>query len=85
MIKSIIVDTGAIVALIDDSDSFHDWTNEQARELLPPLSTCEAVIAEASHLLKPVNNGQQTLLAFIEQGFLQIDFSLSAETLKSQP
>ncbi len=79
MIKNVIADTGAIVALIDDSDNFHDWTNEQARKLLPPFATCEAVIAEASHLLKSINNGQQTLLALIEQGFLQIDFSLSAE------
>ena len=79
MIKNIIADTGAIVALIDDSDNFHVWADEQARNLLPPFSTCEAVIAEASYLLKAVENGQPTLLAFIEQGFLQIDFSLSAE------
>ncbi len=50
----------------------------------PPFSTCEAVIAEASYLLKAINNGQQTLLAFIEQGFLQIDFSLSAEIAEVQ-
>lgn len=79
MIKNVIADTGAIVALIDDSDNFHIWASEQAGRLLPPFSTCEAVIAEASHLLKSVDNGQQALLALIEQGFLQIDFSLSGD------
>ncbi len=84
MIKNIIADTGALVALIDASDNFHDWANEQAKTLSPPFSTCEAVIAEASYLLKSINNGQHTLLAFIEQGFLQIDFSLSAEIAEVQ-
>ncbi len=79
MIKNVIADKGAIVALIDDSDNFHDWAIEQVRNLLPPFSTCEGVIAEARHLLKAIENGQQTLLAFIEQGFLRIDFSLAAE------
>jgi predicted nucleic acid-binding protein len=79
VIKIVIADTGAIDALIDDSDNFHSWAIEQARDLLPPFSTCEAVIAEASCLLKVIANGQQTLLAFIEQGFLRIDFLLATE------
>lgn len=79
MIKNIIADTGAIVALIDESDNFHAWANKQAGKLLPPFSTCEAVIAEASYLLKAFEKGQQTLLTFIEQGFLRTEFSLSAE------
>lgn len=74
MIKNVIADTGAIVALIDDSDNFHDWAKEQAKNLLSPFWTCEAAIAEASHLLKASENGQPALLGLIEQGFLRIEF-----------
>lgn len=79
MRTKVIADTGVIVALLDNSDQFHVWAQRQAANLLPPFLTCEVVIAEASHLLRFVKHGPRNLLAFIEQGFLQIDFALADE------
>jgi uncharacterized protein len=77
--RQVIADTGAIVALVDKREAHHAWATEQAALLLPPLFTCEAVITEASYLLRHVQHGQSQLMAFIVEGFLQTDFSLSAE------
>ena len=77
MINQTIADTGPLVALIDRSDEFHAWALSAAKQLFPPLLTCEAVITEASYLLRKVPNGQTQLLAFVEEGLLEIDFSLS--------
>lgn len=79
MTDSTIADTGPVVALLDKTDQFHIWASEQAKQLFPPFLTCEAVITEASYLLRGVPSGQKQLLAFIEEGFLDVDFSLSVE------
>jgi predicted nucleic acid-binding protein len=49
----VLVDTGPLVALFEPEDPFHD----KARATLvglraTPLASCEAVITEASHLLR---------------------------------
>jgi predicted nucleic acid-binding protein len=47
---------------------------------LPPLAhTCEAVIVEASHLLRRDTPGKRGLLELLTNGKLTIPFSLSAE------
>jgi predicted nucleic acid-binding protein len=77
--KSVIIDTGIVVALIDKRDKWHVWANDEADKLFPPFLTSEAVITEASYLLRNAANGQQQLLSFVEEGFLQISFSLQTE------
>ncbi len=41
--------------------------------------TCEAVLAEAAHLLRMVPTGQGRLFALLARGVLEIDFSLQDE------
>jgi len=48
---AVLADTGALVALLDRSDSWHEWAVDLFRLLRPPVLTCEAVLAEALHLL----------------------------------
>ena len=48
---TVFVDTGALVALLDRSDEWHKWAVGVFKSLRPPLFTCEAVFAEAWHLL----------------------------------
>jgi hypothetical protein len=33
----VIVDTGPLVAVLDMSDSFHDWATEKLKAIQPPL------------------------------------------------
>ena len=79
MIKDIIADTGIIVAALNKREKYHAWTLEQMRSLPVPMRTCEAVITEASNLMQSVPNGKEDVLALIERGILQIDFSLQNE------
>ncbi|MDQ3129428.1 MAG: pilus assembly protein [Acidobacteriota bacterium] len=75
----IIADAATIVALIDKRDGFHQWTAAQAANLPLPFLTCEAVISECCYLLHHIYQGEQTVLAYLKKGILQIDFSLSNE------
>ena len=79
MIKPTIADTGIIVAALNKREKYHVWTLEQMRSLRVPMLTCEAVITEACHLMRTEPNGKEDVLALIERGILEIDFSLQAE------
>lgn len=79
MISTTIADTGVIVAMVYARDQWHAWAKSQAAKLTPPFLTCEAVITEACYLVQSVPDGEQQILAFIRDGYIQIDFSLSDE------
>ena len=51
MAKTLLVDTGFLVALLNRRDSLHLWAKTQAPRHAPPWLTCEAVLSEAFHLL----------------------------------
>jgi predicted nucleic acid-binding protein len=46
-----LLDTGPLVAVLDDTDQWHAWATPRLRELNEPLWTCGAVLSEASFLL----------------------------------
>jgi predicted nucleic acid-binding protein len=52
MAGSVLVDTGFLIALFNRRDRHHEWATAQARESTPPWQTCDAVLAEAFHLLE---------------------------------
>jgi predicted nucleic acid-binding protein len=79
MIPSIIIDTSPLVAFIDKSDDFHNWTIEVWKKSPIPLLTCEAVITEACFLLQNVYGGEDAIMALVERGTIQIDFRLNDE------
>jgi predicted nucleic acid-binding protein len=63
MAASIVADAGFLVALLSRRDANHRWATTQPSRLPPPWKTCEAVLAEAFHLLGPRNaTGLATLL-----------------------
>lgn len=74
-----ILDTGPLVALLSGRDHYHEWAKSIFGEVTPPALTCEAVLAEAWHLLRGTTNGQRALLDLIGAGTLTIDFALMAE------
>ncbi len=79
MTKTVIADTGSLVALIDKREQHHEWAKAQTRNLQIPFLTCEAVISEACFLLKNVHDGRQTVLSYLSNGVLEIDFDLTTE------
>jgi predicted nucleic acid-binding protein len=51
-IERLIVDTGPLVSFLDRTQEHHEWARERFREVTGSLITCEAVLAEAFHILR---------------------------------
>lgn len=79
MNEVVIADAGPLVAYLDRSDAHHDWAREQMARLTEPLITCEAVMAEAWHLLRRGRIDPDHLLGLVHQGALIVAFDFMAE------
>ncbi len=79
MRQQVLLDTGPLVALVNRRDRFQQWVRTEWNQIEPPLLTCEAVITEASFLLRSVYGGQKAVMSLIEQGIIQIPFRLVEE------
>lgn len=79
MIRWAIADTGVIVAFLDQRDAHHGWAVTAARELGLPWLTCEAVLAEAWHLLRRVPSAGDQLFGLLASGALRLPFALEPE------
>lgn len=77
--RSVVVDTGPLVALLNSKDAHHAWAHELFAGLEPPLFTSEAVMAEACHLLRRVPGGPTAALSLVTAGVLAIRFALGDE------
>ncbi len=55
MKQDVLIDTGPLVAFLNRSDRFHEWTAAQWNQIAPPMLTCEAVVSEACFLLTGIN------------------------------
>jgi predicted nucleic acid-binding protein len=71
---SVLIDTGPIVALLNRRDQHHDWATAAAEGLDAPLHSCEAVLAEAHHLLSGVHDGNRRLNELVDAGRLDLAF-----------
>ena len=78
MTSRLIVDAGPLVAFLSDRDRHHAWATAFAR-VAPPALTCEAVIAEAWHLLRGTANGQSALLELLATEAVVSEFTLRDE------
>lgn len=79
MNEEVIVDAGPLVAYLDRSDRHHPWVVECLSKLRAPMITCEAVMAEAWHLLHRGRINPDHLLALVKQGVVQVQFDLASE------
>jgi predicted nucleic acid-binding protein len=73
--RNVLVDAGFVVALLSNRDRHHNWARQQADELPPPWSTCEAVLSESFHLLG--GRGEATLGELLRRRAVVVDFELS--------
>ena len=76
---AVLADTGALVALLDRSDSWHEWAVDVFGLLRPPMLTCEAVLAEALHLLSSAGPSRWTLAQLYSRRILRVEFDFEAE------
>lgn len=80
MTGPVLLDSGALVALLAADDAYHRWVVEKWTGLDEPLLTCEAVLTEACFLLARSPNGVQQLWKLFQRGGVQVGFSLVLET-----
>lgn len=73
----IILDAGPIVALLNRRDSSHPWVREVLKTLRGPFVSCEAVVAEACHLLR--HHDGDPVMELGERGFLSVSFALQGQ------
>jgi uncharacterized protein len=74
-----LLDTGPLVAFINRADQFHPWAVEALDRFAAPLDTCDAVVAEAWHLLGRAKRGRDALLDLLRSGNLKVAFSLAQD------
>ena len=72
MTGAVLVDTGALVALLDRSDAWHEWAVGVFKTLQPPLLTCQAVLAETWHLLGESGPSRTALSRLHKIGVLRV-------------
>jgi predicted nucleic acid-binding protein len=77
--KTVIADTGILIAYLNRREKFHSWAKEQLAKVSPPLITCEAVIAETCFLLQNVSGGTDKIFEMLEAGFIVVLFRLDKE------
>jgi len=75
MAANVLVDAGFVVALLSKRDTHHRWAATQALQFAPPWSTCEAVLAEAFHLVGV--RGAPSLSVLPRRGSLLAAFELA--------
>ena len=71
---AVIVDTGPLVAALDEADHYHQWTVDQIDRLVPPMLVCEPVLAEAMFLLRNLARARDELLRLLANGALSVAF-----------
>lgn len=72
MISHVLLDTGPLVAFINRKDRFHEWACTRFGEIVPPLLTCEAVLAEACFLLQEYPGGSSAVLELVQRGIVKV-------------
>jgi predicted nucleic acid-binding protein len=75
---AVLVDTGAIVALLDRSDHHHEWAVDCFKRLAPPLLTCEAVLTESFYLLGFSNASRRTLANLCRDNIIRVGFDFQS-------
>ena len=68
MANELILDTGALVSLLDRSQTFHRGCRRFFETWEGPVVSTEAVLTEATHLLGRVEGGRRACLDFFVAG-----------------
>ena len=70
MKQNVLVDTGPLVAFLNQRDRYHSWAVSQLADVEPPLRTCEPVLSEACFLLRSHEGGSRAVLQLMRRGLL---------------
>jgi uncharacterized protein len=72
MLANLLIDTGAIIAILDRRDRWHDACSRAIRQLRLPALTSEAVLTEVFYLLGRTRVDLEVAWNFIRSGPIQL-------------
>jgi predicted nucleic acid-binding protein len=72
MTANALIDTGAILALLDRTDRWHDSCVDAFHQLRLPLLTSEAVLTELFHLVGDTRQEMEAAWRFVRSGALAL-------------
>lgn len=70
MAADALIDSGAIVAILDQTDPWHGLCQDAFRQLHLPLLTSEAVLTEVFHFVGEAQSKMETAWKFVRSGAL---------------
>jgi predicted nucleic acid-binding protein len=79
-VPDVLVDAGALIALLDRGDAKHERCVETLRAIRDPLATVWPALTEAMHLLADTRPGPEALCDMVTDGALKV-FPLEAADL----
>lgn len=79
MVVDALIDTGAILALLDESDRWHKRCADAFRQLRLPLLTSESVLTELFHLVGDSRKEMETAWKFVRSGAVVLGAIENAE------
>jgi uncharacterized protein len=85
MAKSVLIDTGPLVAALRRRGTWHEWARAHFQAATEPFATCEAVISESLFLLERARDGKEALCGLLERGLIVVRYSFHedmAETIR---
>jgi hypothetical protein len=72
MAADALIDTGAILAMLDDRDPWSAICRETFQTLRLPLLTSQAVLTEVFHLARSDRHGMEAVWTFIRSGAVKL-------------
>lgn len=75
MTSGVVLDTGPLVAIIDQDEQHHKWAVSQLQTIASPLLTCDAVLAEACYLLRRHPTAVNQIKRYCSIGVFTIPYS----------
>jgi predicted nucleic acid-binding protein len=79
MARSVLIDTGPLVAALWRRDKHHAWARAHFAATTEPFLSCEAVISESLFLLERDRQGKQALCGLLERGLIRFGYSFEEE------
>ncbi len=79
MQRSVLLDTGPLVAYFCPADRYHAWAVSQFAAFVAPVTTCEAVLAESGFLLARAGVSPTRILSKLAQGVFHIGLDVERE------
>ena len=79
MAGNAIIDTGAILALLDRNDQWHQTCTDAFSQLRLPLLTSEAVLTEVFHLIGDTDREVRAAWKFVRSGALAVSSITDAD------